>query len=228
VSDANQSPEHPPWLSIWVSPRSTVRQVVRSDPRYGYPVLASIWGASIALSLSSAFYLGEKLPLATILIGALIGGALGLPALYLLAVLYTKMGRVFGGRSSATDMRAALAWSAVPQIPILLVWILRIALFGQSTFTSMGYSNSAQLVPPLIFSLVQLASLPFSIWGIAIWIGAYAEVHQVSTWRGIASLAAGGAFIGAALAAVGVVCLPVSFILYAILRMLILPMQSAG
>ena len=191
-------------------------------------MLASIWGASIALSLSSAFYLGEKLPLATILIGALIGGALGLPALYLLAVLYTKMGRVFGGRSSATDMRAALAWSAVPQIPILLVWILRIALFGQSTFTSMGYSNSAQLVPPLIFSLVQLASLPFSIWGIAIWIGAYAEVHQVSTWRGIASLAAGGAFIGAALAAVGVVCLPVSFILYAILRMLILPMQSAG
>jgi hypothetical protein len=110
--------------------------------------------------------------------------------------------------------------------PTLLIWALRIALFGQDLFASNSFSGASS--HPLLFGITQVASLPLSVWAVAIWLGAYSEVHQVSTWRGIASLAISGAVIGAGGAALLVVCIPVTVVIYAIAAMLFLSAQGAG
>ncbi len=218
-----------PWLTIWLHPRQTIRWIADTNPRQGVHLIACISGLSWALSVASAFHLGDVLSLPAIAGVAAIGGPLlGLAGLYAGGALYTVFGRVFGGKGVAVQLRAAFAWSSLPGVVGVLTWIPRMLLFGPSVFTSM-----APAVPPGSPSIyvglgMSVFNIALAVWSTAIWLISYSEVHAFSVLRGFASLLVGSLVIGVIAAVFAGVVLPCGLMVLALLAMVLTTVFRAG
>ncbi|HEY4255418.1 MAG TPA: hypothetical protein VGM34_03620, partial [Chlamydiales bacterium] len=61
-----------PWVSVWLSPKATIRQIVAENPNRSIWLLSSVYGFSSLLNAFQSLMLGFSLPLI---------GLLGLAAL---------------------------------------------------------------------------------------------------------------------------------------------------
>jgi hypothetical protein len=175
-----------PWLSIWTEPRKTIRFIVKTDPKLRLLVLCAIYGLPLALNLVQSFALSHVVPSWAIIIGSLVACTfLGVLGISISSWLLNFTGRWIGGKGSFQDIRAALAWSNVPNIVTILMWIVLLGVFGTQVFDK-DFSN-AQFVgyQAGILFLVMLIETIVSIWGFIILLNALAEVQQFSIWKAI-------------------------------------------
>jgi hypothetical protein len=164
-------PQPSPLISIWFHPRATIRRIVDTDPTKHVIMLAALMGIESALSLASSQQIGNTWPLAAILVVCMVGGALlGVISLYANGEIYSWFGSL-GNKTPATSkqIRAAVAWSYVPQIPLLLVWGLELLGFGEKLFQG--------TVPVSIYDLL---SLIVGIWSFIILLNNLSEVQRGS------------------------------------------------
>ena len=179
-----------PWLTIWIRPRATIRKIVDSNPAQQVTLLAMLAGISESLGRASNNDLGNSLPLAAIILIALVGGSIGgLITVYISGSFLRWTGSWFGGRASTDEVKAAIAWSSVPTIWGLLTWIPWFAFFGDEIFRNITprMDNSPGLV--LFLSFLELVLF---IWAFVIFLKCLAEVHQFSVWRAFAASIAPG------------------------------------
>jgi hypothetical protein len=182
-----------PWVSIWTRPRATIRQIVDTDPTYMVVLLASIGGIARALDNASRRNTGDNLPLAGILVTAMIAGPLGgLIMLYLSGALVRWTGSLLGGVANSVQVRAALAWGQVPTIGILIVWGVQIALLGKELFSSETPSLDAGELRAWIFLATVPIDVVLAIWAAVLIVKCVAEVHQFSAWKGLGALMLAG------------------------------------
>ena len=128
-----------PWLSMWFRPQTTVRRVVQSNPTRYVLILATLAGISSILfqawSLSGASveaamrYASSLLNLPVLAALIVAGSIVGVVGLYLNAAFVALSGKVLGGRASVKNLRAALAWSQLPQVLALAMMIGLIVLY---------------------------------------------------------------------------------------------------
>jgi hypothetical protein len=197
-----------PWLSIWTQPRATIRQIVDTDPTYLVVPLAALGGIGHALDRASMRNAGDTLPLAGILVLALVVGPLGgLLSVYVGGALIRLTGTWLGGVAQPQQMRAALAWGQVPSIWASLLWLPELAIFGAEMFTSDTPRMDSQ--PVLGFLLLGFAGMEMviGVWQIFVALKCIGEVHEFSAWRAL------GAVLLAGLVVVAVVAIPVALIL---------------
>jgi hypothetical protein len=122
---------------MWTRPRATIAQIVQRDPTHMVLVLAAIAGFGQALDRASMRSAGDTLGLPTIFVAAAVAGPVdGLVTLYLGSLLLRLTGSWIGGKASGEQIRAAMAWSGVPLIWALLLWIPELAIFGTELFTT--------------------------------------------------------------------------------------------
>lgn len=182
------SPVRPlfPWLSVWLWPRRTVRQIVNGNPRYGVAVIIILAGLVRGLGTAQGGGVGDTVELSTILVLAAVLGPLGwLVWVYVGAALLRWIGGWLGGEAEAEEVRAALAWTSVPTIYMLPAWLVMIGLFGADLFASAipRLQASPLLALPLLsFGLLDLA---VAFWSQVLLILGLAEVHRFSFWRGL-------------------------------------------
>ena len=109
-------------VTILYRPRATMRRILASPDRWSAQVvvLAAVCAVFSDADLRRA---GEvlpqlkTLPLAAILMLSVIGNAISWLLLWLLISLIAfGVGRLLGGRATASDVRAALAWALVPTV----------------------------------------------------------------------------------------------------------------
>ena len=137
-----------PWIAIWMSPRETIRKIVNRDPTHQVIMLAALAGALVMLnSLLSAALGFTPTPLPKNLVAYLpiltfaspfIGAAFGVLGLYLTSFMMDWTGRVLGGVGNAVTVRAAVAWSEVPQICLSIVMLL--ILLGTGVWKALDLS----------------------------------------------------------------------------------------
>jgi len=114
-----------PWLSLWLRPSGTIDRIVASDPRRRVLLLASLSGIfEIALlpytSWSRPDLLDWRFAVAIVLAGI----AEGIAALYISGFVLKWIGKTFGGKASAREVRAALAWGSVPRTVACLIGLV--------------------------------------------------------------------------------------------------------
>lgn len=98
-----------PWLTIWTSPRATIRRIVDYDPKHLVLVLAMLAGFANALNTTSANNLGDILSIPIILlICAIIGPIFGVIGLYVYGALLKWTGGWIGGQGSSVQIRLLL------------------------------------------------------------------------------------------------------------------------
>ncbi|MCU0492066.1 MAG: YIP1 family protein [Chloroflexaceae bacterium] len=171
-----------PLVTMWYSPRQTMRQVLNSEPGRFVLILAVLNGIASALNNAVTNNMGDQFELLFILGFSLSGGVVGgLLSLYLFGFLLHWTGRWLGGAGSAAELRAAFAWSALPTIASLPLWFLAMAVLGNDLFTS---TTSGINVPQALFLLgFMLLLFVAFVWNLVLAVLLVAETHRISVWR---------------------------------------------
>ena len=167
-----------PWVSIWLKPRQTIRQIVDTDPTHLVLFLMISAGAASGLMQLTEARVTEQLNLPFAFVGvvvAVLGAVLGVMGLYVYGWLYRWVGSWFGGKAKNVEVRAAIAWVQVPTLYLFGVWmILRLISGGP-----MG------VVIALVYGLLGFV---VGIWGLVLACHTVGEVHRFSAWKGLGTL----------------------------------------
>lgn len=177
-----------PLLTIWTQPKETVRQLIEEN-KIGLSVLlvmiAGIGGVITALQDSGWFL--DLSPI-LLIIGILITGLLsGLLNLGINTLLYTGIGKLYGGHGKLRDMAIAIGPMMIPQVFVVPVLILFALYYGERFFMvpeAFGIT-SISLGAYLFLTLLTATA---SIWSIVISSKAIGVVHGFSSWRGFGVL----------------------------------------
>ena len=179
-----------PFAEIWLHPRRTVRRLVETDPEKWVILLACLAGVGATLDRASSRNLGERIDWQLIVFGACLLGPLGgLLRLWLYSHLIRWTGTWIGGIPDRGPIRTAVAWSTVPAIVALPLWIPMLVFFGQESFTEETPrldANPLLAIPLIGIGLVQIG---LTIWMIVIISNAVAEVQGFrSAWKGFGNI----------------------------------------
>jgi hypothetical protein len=183
-SDNEQSMN--PWTSIWLKPRATIQNIVDSNPTRWVLLLAAMTGFSSALDQASLKSLGDKYEMPVIFVMAAIAGPIcGIIGLYIGGALLRWTGAWIGGQGSAQHIRAAVAWSSVPYIWALLLWIPAVLLFGNELFTIETPVMDANLTLLMMYLGVGVLQLAIAIWAIIVFLKCLGQVQGFSAWKAL-------------------------------------------
>jgi hypothetical protein len=183
------APTVSPWRSIWVAPRETIRGLVETDASRYVIALGALEGIGQALNEASDRDAGDTASVLGLLALCLAFGAIGgIVSLHLGALLFRWTGGWLGGKARFREARAALAWSFVPTVWILPLWLPALLLFGRELFTRATPSidaNPALGIGLLAFGYFHIVA---AIWSVVILLKCLSEVHGFSVWRAFFSL----------------------------------------
>jgi len=174
-----------PWIYIWTKPRATIQQIVDTNPQKFVVRLTCIEG--FAGYLEHARFLrslGDKYDWPIIFVkAAIVGPIAGLIALYFVAAMISWTGKWIGGKAPSRSIRAAIAWSAVPTIWALILWIPQLILFGQELFTT--HIPRIHSSPSLWFMFLGFGviNITISIWAFVIYLRCLGQVQGFSIWK---------------------------------------------
>jgi hypothetical protein len=199
-----------PWIAIWMSPRETIRKIVNSDPTHQVIMLGALAGALAMINSLLGAALGfmptplpaslvRYLPLLTFA-SPFLGAAFGIAGLYISAFVFEWSGRVLGGAGTSQTVRAAVAWSEVPQICLAIVILLILLGTGvwQAIVPSMPDPNGASAAGQ--FTLTRGVEAIISIWSFIVFLHCLGQVHRFSAWRALGAVVLpGAAFLAIAL-----------------------------
>jgi hypothetical protein len=175
-----------PWVSIWTKPRATIQQIIDTNPKHLVLLLATIGGFSTALDRASTRSLGDKLDWTMILlIVAIVGPIAGIITLYIGSALLRWTGKWIGGNASSQSIRAAIAWSTVPEILALVLWIPALALFGPEMFTSEIPSIQENPALNIAFLSIAAVGITVGIWQFVIYLKCLGQVQGFSAWKAL-------------------------------------------
>ena len=188
---------------MWTSPRETIQSIVDADPERSVLLLASLVGISQALDKASIKNSADTLPLPmifTIAIGGIVSGVIGL---YIFGFLLKHASSWLGGKTNGEKVRAAIAWSNVPIVWALLLWVPQLAIFGKELFSATTPRMEAHPFLVLGFATVEIT---ISIWALVLLCKTTGQVSGFSAWRGL----------GACLIAVTLIIVPIFALAFAV------------
>jgi len=161
-----------PWTTLWLSPRETIEHIVATRPRHlvwPLAILGSIAGFYGQLvSVGAAGGLADwRLWLGFLLLSA----AVGIVWLYLSALILSWTGTLLGGRASTLELRAVVAWSALPSIlGLIVILLIQAAVSGESAAMRGGLA---------------LVVIGFGLWSFVVFLLMLARVQHFGFWRTI-------------------------------------------
>ena len=177
-----------PWITIFTKPRMTIRAIVDNNPNFRLFWLAAIYGACSLLGLIQNFRAGESSKLIYILPFLLLAPFWGYLLFSFSSFFVFIAGRLLKGQGSFKAVRSAYAWSSVPLIINLILWLFLISFFGLGLFSEEVLRG--MLTPASSFFLmgVILVQFVFSIWSLVIYVVSLSEVQRFSILRTLANL----------------------------------------
>jgi signal peptidase I len=171
-----------PWISIWLSPRQTIDYILATEPRRFVWLLAALGTIASIYSQMLTFGFLEGMAGWRVWLCCLAGGTvIGILFLYLNALILRGVGSLIGGRASTLELRAVLAWSAVPTILGLAIAVLLNA--GARFLATSAISTAGFSLLPLI--IVVMAGL----WSFVAVLLMLSRVERFGFWRTIAAYA---------------------------------------
>ncbi len=178
-----------PWTQMWVRPRETIRAIIQTNPGYMYPLLCFIYGFPMALQLAQNFSLGTRFHVAGIVVGALIlATILGAVMINIATALFTWTGKWIGGVGTYQQIRAAVAWSNMPSVVNIAVWMINLAVFGVRIFRSDFVETQFVGNELSIIFFTAVIQLGVAVWAFIITLKALGEVQGFSAWKALLNI----------------------------------------
>jgi len=171
-----------PWLAIWVAPRQTMKDTLKSDiHKQATLILSIIFGGLTGFWFSRSETLllastGNFLPLViTILIGAFTG-----PILYYgFSFAFGHVGGWCGGNGNIKATRKVFVYALF--MPGIFVGLLNLILFGLALLT-------LQAQTPILRTIVSFGSVMIDltvVWVFGIFLIAYSEAQKIGMMKAL-------------------------------------------
>ncbi len=197
-----------PWISIWISPRDTMKKILKGDPRRHVLVLGALAGGLTVLNFFLSAALGflptpPPAPLlpympALTLTAPFVGAGLGIAGVYVGGFAMEWCGRAFGGIGNAVNVRAAVAWSQVPEICFSVAMLLVLLGSGvwQALVPALPDPNAGAATAAVKqFTTVRGMEAIVSIWSFVVMLHCVGEAHRFSAWRALGAALLPGAIL---------------------------------
>lgn len=187
--EAGEWRQHP-LLTIWCRPSATIHVRLRevSNPQPIEFLLAASAGVSTSLNLVAIVGLGRRMrPFPLFLLFLVLGPLSGIALMYLDAILLTLAGQALGGRARLGEVAVVFAWSNIPRLLDIALWLLLISLRGTSVLAS-GVELRQLLDPSNWNGLLLGLVLAIGLWIYSLWSIGLAEAHQYPFPSAIATL----------------------------------------
>lgn len=198
-----------PWLFIWLKPRKTIRYVMENKPMRTAIILALIFGISSVLDRAYTQNFGDTLSTGAILLTSfLLGPIAGIILWYISSSITYFVGKKLGGIGTFKDVQKMIAWSYVPIIWSMILWIIDFSVLGEYVFKDATPDLSTGAA--ILFFLSMLIETVIYIWFIVITVIAISEVHKFSVGKAILTMIIPGIVLVAAVILVGIVVMIIS------------------
>jgi len=177
---------------IWRHPRETIREIVERDPSYWvYPLAIAFWAGNGGFKIFEWFgpYLSSITPIKALSIYLGFAVFCGPLILFVNAVPIRWACNWLGGSGSLQKIKATLAWSSVPFIPLLAA-IVGIVLLGP-TIGLLDLNLLAQETTAVygkwevVYSLFHIFHFVMALWSAVIAVSGISETEEISVWRAI-------------------------------------------
>lgn len=174
-----------PWFYILIRPRQTIQEIVDYSPNYRLWPLAIIYSISSLLNMAQTYSWGINVNFYVLIFLIIAASAIwGYVAFNIFSFIIFLIGKVLQGKGSFKAVRAAFAWSNVPAIANLILWVFLFYFFRERLFKPL---TSPTLLEGFIFLSVFITQVILSLWSLIIYICALAQVQQFSILRAILS-----------------------------------------
>ena len=180
---ANKEPRIPagdfhPFRTIWIRPRPTILQIIALNPRLHVMMLASLLGIVEALNIAEVLQLGDMLS-SLELLGCIVvlGPISGLLNLWIYSQLIYFARLWFLGTGTRQHIRTAVAWSYLPFVSTLPLWIFKILLLDARIFTSEGGLWNVESKTFAVLMALQMIQSVLTLWGFVLLCNCVTEVQ---------------------------------------------------
>lgn len=168
-----------PWISIWLSPRRTIERILAANPRRFVWLLAALGAITGFYVQFLSFGFVDLLAGWPGWLGLIAGGAVtGVLLLYLNALILHWLGGLIGGRASTLELRAVLAWSALPTIIGVVI-----ALWLDALARALG--DAGPIPPPVLSVLSPTIIAVCALWSFIVLLAMLSRVEGFGIGRAI-------------------------------------------
>ena len=152
-------------------------------------LIAMLTGVSSALSRAAEQNEGDTFPLwGVVLFSILIGCIFGYITLLFYSFVTNISGGWLKGTASTFDIMRVLTYSMVPSLIKLLMFAIKIAVFGNALFSSGFYVDDFDVFSKVIYYGTSLVSLGVTIWSSVLFVLGLAEVQQFSLGKALLNI----------------------------------------
>ena len=181
----DESPTRPirPLYDVWLKPRRVFRELAAAPiDRVDY-LLGSTQGMVSWLALCRAQSAGAHSSIAAILGKAVIVGPIaGVLGMFLMTAVYSRLGRRAGGRSTRNQVFHVLAYSGVPMVVSLGIWMLTALLAGPAAFMETAPPDLEPFLG-LVLQTQTVAHIFLVGWSLLLQVMGFSEVEGFATRR---------------------------------------------
>lgn len=177
-----------PWLTIWTRPRQTLRKILNTNPSKQLAWLYVIYALPITLYFAQVGSFGVQFPAPLVfLLAFILAFVLGFIGIHIGSAFLFWTGKWLGGVGTFKEVRAAVAWSNVPNLVNCLTWIISGCIFGKALFLAsfpyLPITDGQRLYMTGVF----IAQLVVAVWSLILFFHTVAEAQGFTLWRAFLS-----------------------------------------
>jgi hypothetical protein len=144
-------------------------------------LLAAAQGVGNFLALYRSEDAGSHTSVEEILVNSFLYGAIaGIASVFLMGLIYGRLGTRAGGKSSNAQVIHVLAYGGVPMLASLMIWVLTALLAGEAAFMEKPRTDLEAFLVLLLH--VQFAAyVLLLIWSVVLQVMGFSEIQGLTT-----------------------------------------------
>ena len=174
-----------PWLAILTEPRECIRQLIAEDNGAYVLLLGALGGITFLTGRLSGTGYHAEIDYNTVVLFLIPAGlVLGPVYIYIASAFIRLAGFLLGLSASMRNIRAAMAWSAMPGLYLLPFTLIIAALYGPEYFAPDKFPP--EQLGGLSATILSWYAVPEGIaqlWSLVLFVNALGEVEGVSAWK---------------------------------------------
>jgi hypothetical protein len=174
-----------PLKDVWLRPRRVFREMATRPLGVVDYLLAAVQGVGNFLALYRTQGAGARNSVEEILGNSFaIGAIAGVASLFLMAVIYQRLGARAGGKATTTQVVHVLAYGGVPMAASVLLWVLTALLAGEAAFVETPRADVEGFIVLLLHA--QFASyVLLLLWSILLIVMGFSEIQGITTRKAL-------------------------------------------
>jgi len=174
---------------MWVKPKKTIQKIIELNPNFRLFILSIIYGFVSLVSSAQSFTLGYSLHfLWIILICLLLSPIWGYIIFSVTSFFVYFTGKWLKGAAQYKEVRCSLAWSSIPMLGNLFLWIILFIVFHSSLLMDFPANYVLTNIQASFLFVALLIQLILSIWILVLFINALAQVQKFSIGKSILNI----------------------------------------